>query len=285
MAEYIEAINSLNPQPLSQLPTSFDPKSLVNQKTLEQIQKCRLITKTIMEWSEQMRKSGAEYFGNLSKVHNGAIQVMRELETEISNWKNEEVEWATKTTQMREVQTYGVMKFLVEKPMPRLDDSILYVCQKNIEWRNSLIKQAYEEFRKLADQLAELTTSMRNELLCIGIKCLKSDGTLETVEVITKSFEKKINYVKEAKGLVSDDLTTIAKIESLLFLCIGHLDSHSNKVAQVHKEKEVWKQHIAQVGLPHKPVIQHFITTFSDWKKESFSQNRFIFFQTIGFIF
>lgn len=35
MAEYIEAINSLNPQPLSQLPTSFDPKSLVNQKTLE----------------------------------------------------------------------------------------------------------------------------------------------------------------------------------------------------------------------------------------------------------
>lgn len=160
MAEYIEAINSLNPQPLSQLPTSFDPNSPVNQKTLEQIHKCRLITETVMEWLEQMRKSGAEYFVNLSKVHNGAIQVMKELETEISNWKNEEVEWATRASQMREVQTYGVMKFLVEKPVPGLDDSILYVCQKNIEWRNSLIKQAYEEFTKLADQLAKLTTSM-----------------------------------------------------------------------------------------------------------------------------
>lgn len=49
-----------------------------------------------MEWLEQMRKYGAQYFVNLSKVHNGAIQVMRELETEISNWKNEEVEWATR---------------------------------------------------------------------------------------------------------------------------------------------------------------------------------------------
>lgn len=100
MAEYIEVVNSLNPQPLSQLPTSFDPKSPVNQKTWEQIHKCRLIIETVMEWLEQMWKSGAAYFGNLSKVHNEAIQVMKELATEIGNWKNEEVEWATRTTQM-----------------------------------------------------------------------------------------------------------------------------------------------------------------------------------------
>lgn len=61
--------------------------------------------------------------------------------------------------------------------------------------------------------------------------------------------------MKEAKGLVSDDLTIITKIESLLFLCIGHMDSHFDRVVQVHKEKEVWKQHIAHVGLPHNPVI------------------------------
>lgn len=77
--------------------------------------------------------------------------------------------------------------------------------------------------------------------------------------------------MKEAKGLVSDDLTVIAKIESLLFLCIGHLDSHSDRVAQVHKEKEVWKQRMTHMGLPHKPVIQHFIMVYSDWKKESIS--------------
>lgn len=96
------------------------------------------------------------------------------------------------------------------------------------------------EFAKFVNQLAELVTSMRNELVCIGIKCLKDDGrTLEMVEVITESFKGKINYVKEPKGLIPYDLSVIAKIESLLFLCIGHLDRHSDKVAQVHREKEV----------------------------------------------
>lgn len=95
----------------------------------------------------------------------------------------------------------------------------------------------------MINQLIELVTSMRNELMCIGIKCLKDDGrTLETIEVITKSFKRKLNYVKEAKGLVLDDLSVIGKIESLMFLCIRHLDSHSEKFAQVDREKEVWKK-------------------------------------------
>lgn len=61
-------------------------------------------------------------------------------EQKISNWKNEEAKWASKAAQMREVQSYGVMKFLAEKLVASLDDSVLYVCQRNIEWRNSLIK-------------------------------------------------------------------------------------------------------------------------------------------------
>lgn len=190
MAEYIEAINNPNPQPLSQLPMSFDPKSPTTQKTLEQIQKCRLITETVMEWLEGIWKSGTEYFINLSRLYDWALMVIMELEAEIMNWKKEEAKWAAKAAQMREVQIYGVMKFLVEKHVASLYDSIMYVCQRNIEWRNSLIKQAYKEFAKLVHQLTELVASMRNELVCIGIKCLKDDGkTLEAAEVITKSFE------------------------------------------------------------------------------------------------
>lgn len=194
-----------------------------------------------MEWLEGIWKSGAEYFINVSIVYDGALMVMKELETEIMNWKKEEAKWATKLAQMREVQIYGEMNFLVEKPVTGLDDSILYVFLRNIEWRNSLLKQAYEEFAKLVDQLIELVASLWNELACIRIKYLKDDGkTLEVAELITKSFEGKINYVKEPKDLVLNDLSTIAKIESLLFLCIGHLDSHFDKVVQVRREKEVW---------------------------------------------
>lgn len=40
MEEYIEEIHSLDPQPLSQIPSSFNPKSPANQRVLEQIQEC-----------------------------------------------------------------------------------------------------------------------------------------------------------------------------------------------------------------------------------------------------
>lgn len=192
---------------------------------------------------------------------------MNELETKIINWKKEEAKWATVAVQMQEVQVYGVTKFLNEKLVLDLDDNILYVCKKNIEWKNSVVQQAYGELAKLMNHIVELITSMQNDLKYIRIKCIKEDDkTIENLEVITESFERKINYMKEAKALVSNDLSTTAKIESLLFLCIEHLGNHANRVEQVRKEKEVWKQRIVRIGLPHSALIQNFSAAHVDWK-------------------
>ena len=35
-----------------------------------------------------------------------------------------------------EVQTYGIMKFLEEKHILKLDENFLYIARANIEWRN-----------------------------------------------------------------------------------------------------------------------------------------------------
>lgn len=111
---------------------------------------------------------------------------------------------------------------------------------------------------------------MQNELVCIRIKCLKDGGkTLESTKVIIESFESKINYVKEEKDLVPDDLSTIAKIKSLLFLCIGLLNIHSDKVAQVRREKEVWKKRMIHMGLLHGALIQDFSVNYIGWKNAS----------------
>lgn len=132
MAEYIDAIHNPNPQPISQPPTSFDPKSPANQKLLGQIQKSKMVTEVFLEWLDGITQSGTEYFKNLSKVYEN-ITVMRELETEITNWKKEETKWIVVVAQMNDVQTYGIMKFLSEKPVQDLDDNVLYVCKKSIE--------------------------------------------------------------------------------------------------------------------------------------------------------
>lgn len=50
----------------------------------------------VMECLEGIQKSSVEYFVHLSKVCDGALMVMKELETEIISWKKEEPKWATK---------------------------------------------------------------------------------------------------------------------------------------------------------------------------------------------
>lgn len=57
---------------------------------------------------------------------------------------------------MNDVQKYGAMNFIAEKPMENLDDNVLYVSKKNVEWRNSVIEQGHEESTKLLRGLTDL---------------------------------------------------------------------------------------------------------------------------------
>ncbi|XP_059064530.1 uncharacterized protein LOC131856678 [Cryptomeria japonica] len=133
---------------------------------------------------------------------------------------------------MEEIQRHGVMKFLVEKPLQGFDDNVLYICKKNIEWRNSVIKQGYEEFVKLGRELSELVQNMLNDLKCIGVKYMEDGQTIDTADAIRKSFEMQVDMVKSATVITKNDFSTIAKIESLLFLCKDHLNNHVDKVIQ-----------------------------------------------------
>lgn len=50
----------------------------------------------------------------------------------------------------------------------------------------------------------------------------------------------------------------IAKVESMLIVCLDHLDSHKDKVQLVKRKKELWKQRVIHISLPHVAVIQEF---------------------------
>lgn len=82
-------------------------------------------------------------------MYDNAITVSKELELEATTWDKERNKWVAILAQMSDVQKIGVMKFLVEKLVDSLDDNVLYVSRKTIEWRNSIIKQGHEESIKL----------------------------------------------------------------------------------------------------------------------------------------
>lgn len=84
---------------------------------------------------------------------------------------------------------------------------------------------------------------MQNDLKYIDVKCLKDDGKIvEAIDIIIQSCKEKIDYVKEVKTLTTKDFSRVAKIESLLTLCIDQLENHVKKVVHVKRDKEVWKK-------------------------------------------
>lgn len=187
-------------------------------------------------------QQGSDYISNLVKVYKDAKTMSKELELEIAAWEKERIKWVAVLAQMNNVQKYGVMKFLAEKLVENLDDNVLYVPKKNMEWRNSIIKQGHEESTKLLKGLTDLIDTMQKDLKCIDIQLMK-EGTkvIEEATDMTKVFQERIQFIQTTKSLTTDDFSKATRIESMLIICSDHLEVHKAKVTQVNMDKEVWK--------------------------------------------
>lgn len=139
-----------------------------------------MMAETFDEWLESIIQQGIEYIVSLIKVYEDVVTMSQELESKVAAWEKEKNKWATVLTQMKDVQRYGIMKFLAEKTVKDLDDKVLYVAKENIEWRNSIIKQGHKESIKLLRELKELINMMQKDLKCIDVQLLKDDG--QTIE-------------------------------------------------------------------------------------------------------
>lgn len=225
-----------------------------------------MMAETFDEWLESIIQQGAGYIANLIRVYEDAITITQELETEVTTWEKERNKWVVVLVQMKDVQKYGVMKFLTEKAVKDLDDKILYVAKENIEWRNSITKKGHEESIKLLKQLKELIIEMQKDLKCIDVQLLKEDGqTIEQTVDMVENFKGKMNLVKESKSLTKDEFFRVAIIESMLVVYFDHLETRKTKVMQVSMDKEVWKQCILHIGLPHYQVVHNFLVAHMEW--------------------
>ena len=58
----------------------------------------------------------------------------------------------------------------------------------------------------------------------------------------------------------------MAHIEAMLIINSKHLEMHEEKVSELKKIKEIWKQRFAYIGLPHQSVILAFSAAYETWK-------------------
>lgn len=123
MVEYINPMHHPSPQTLSQVAVSFDPNSLANQKMLHQVQRNRIVAEMFNKWLDLIIQQGSDYIVSMVKVYEDVVTVRKELELEVVAWEKERTKWVVVLVQMNDVQKFGVMKFLVEKPVESLDDN------------------------------------------------------------------------------------------------------------------------------------------------------------------
>lgn len=266
MAKYINAIHNPNPQPLSQIPVSFDSKCLANQKMLDQVQRNRVVMEMFNKWMDLIIQQGSEYINNLVKVYKDAEILSKELEPEIVAWEKERVKWVAVLAQMNDVQKYGLVKFLAEKPVENLDDNVLYVLKKNVEWCNSIIGQGHEESTKLLRGLTNLIDTIHKDLKCIDIQLMKEGAkVIEEVADMIKVFQDRVHSIQITKSLTTDDFLKATRIESMLIVYSDHLEVHKARVMQVNMDTEVWKQRIIHIGLPYLQVILNFSIAHLEW--------------------
>jgi len=154
--------------------------------------------------------------------------------------------------QIDEVQKYGIAKFLSKNNLAGLDEDLLYVNKKNIEWRNSVSQQGRFELTKMIKEITEFTQSLQRDLQCIDVKYINDDGELEKyIDTVIQSFKEKINFVKESDNILTKYFSRISKVESLLYLYIDALSEHKEKLGRIQREKDVWKTRVKYIGIPN----------------------------------
>lgn len=87
------------------------------------------------------------------------------------------------------------------------------------------------------------------------------EGTAEMID----QFSSHIKQIKVEKSLAVEDFMRISKVELMLMVFLDHLDSNRDKVQMVKRKKELWKQRVIHIGLPHVTVIQEFSKVHREW--------------------
>lgn len=116
---------------------------------LDQVQRNRVVKEMFNKWLDLIIRQGSNYIVNLVKVYKDAEIVSKELELETVAWEKERIKWVAVFAQINDIQKYGVMKLLAKKSVENVDDNLLYVSRKNVEWHNSIIKKGHKESIKL----------------------------------------------------------------------------------------------------------------------------------------
>ena len=94
----------------------------------------------------------------------------------------------------------------------------------------------------------------------------REDDSVAKSNEIIKEVQKKFQEWQDKRTPAKQDFSNVAHIEAMLIINLKHLEMHEEKAAELKRMKEIWKQRLVYIGLPHQSIIFAFSTTYEMWK-------------------
>ena len=123
------------------------------------------------------------------------------------------------------------------------------------------------EIKEALQELKVIHQIIQNDLKWFAKQFIeRDDDSIAQSDEIIKEVKRKFQEWQDNKTPAKKDFSNMAHTEAMLIINLKHLEMPEEKVAELKKMKEIWKQRFTYIGLPHQSVISTFSTTYETWK-------------------
>ena len=117
--------------------------------------------------------------------------MLGEIHTLIPVWETELGRCEVIVFQVAEVEQFGVLKFLNENPMRKVDPCKLFILKNNMCWKEAVYKEVIKEVQGIKSKITEMHKELLKDMKIVNpMGILLFDEVNMDAETLTKNFNK-----------------------------------------------------------------------------------------------
>lgn len=214
-----------------------------------------------------MLNNGRQYIKDSHSILHDTEIVIGELPTQCQVWGTYEEKWVSAMTKFMEIERHGFNKFCAEKSLKGAEESLFFILRKNISWRIALIRSAIMENKEYEVEAKQIQKASLIEFKVINFTYTYSSifGEQE-LKGSLDAFDSAIKTIREKIHPKAFDLTQIARIESMIYLCVDQLSNVTEKVKKLRWNKDASMARIVNSKIPHLSLVKELVQACKEWK-------------------
>lgn len=211
----------------------------------------------VERWIEGVIKDREKYITSSKKLCDEMQSLIAKIQNQILPWEKEEHKWENVLPMLTKIEEYGATRFLIEHSIKLVTDECqLFVLKKTIMWWVLTFQSVIFDAKTSIYEVQDLQCSLVNDNKVVNPD---HDWKLEicglNMQDAIKAFRLYMEKVKAKGNFTPEDITQVARIESMTFISNDQLPKHAEKMVKHRWDKEVVKEKINAMKNPSQSII------------------------------